>query len=126
MANKETRIIKANTLEELRQKSNEISLNLGDNEQLNVSISDKTYNYNSVAAGSVLFTGADSNSKTQRFEIKTEETLDNTAGYIILTGSPSISGFTAGGTLTQSGGFTSTIVSVSTDKILIKNINPSR
>ena len=31
MANKETRIFKSNTFEELRQKNNEVSLHLGDN-----------------------------------------------------------------------------------------------
>ena len=36
-ANKETRILKSNTQEQFRQKSNEISLHLGDNEQLMVS-----------------------------------------------------------------------------------------
>ena len=45
MANKETRIYKTDTLELLRQKSNEISLHLGDNEQLNALMADKTYNY---------------------------------------------------------------------------------
>ena len=31
MANKETRIFKSNTFEEFRQKTNEVSLHLGDN-----------------------------------------------------------------------------------------------
>ena len=33
MANKETRIYKSDTLEQFRQKSNDVSLHLGDNEQ---------------------------------------------------------------------------------------------
>ena len=79
MANKETRILKNNTLEELRQKSNEISLHLGDNEQLNALMADKTYNY-TAAAGDVLFSGSDTSSpaKTARFEISPAHTVDNT------------------------------------------------
>jgi hypothetical protein len=121
MANKETRIFTTDTLETLRQKTNDIALNLGDNEQFNASLSDKTFNYNNVSAGDTLFTGLDVLNKTQQFNIKTEQTLDNTGGYIILTGSPSITGFVADAILTQAGGYSATIVSASTDKILVKN-----
>ena len=121
MANKETRIFKSNTFEELRQKNNEVSLHLGDNEQLNVSLKDKTFDFANVSAGSTLFDGLDDNTKIVRTEIKTEETLDNTGGYIILNGSPSITGFDSGVTLTQSGGYSATIVSSSSNKILVKN-----
>ena len=121
MANKETRVLKSNTFEEFRQKTNEVSLHLGDNEQLNASLSDKTFNYNNVSAGETLFAGLDVLGKTQEFSIKPEETLDNTGGYIILTGSPSIAGFVADAILTQAGGYSATIVSASTDKILVKN-----
>ena len=121
MANKETRIFKSNTLEELRQKTNDIALNLGDNEQFNASLSDKTFNYNNVSAGDTLFTGFDVLNKTQQFDIKTEQTLDNTGGHIILTGSPSISGFTSGSIITQSNGYSATLVSASTEKLLVKH-----
>ena len=94
---------------------------MGDNEQLNVSLSDKTFNYNDASAGDTLFSGFDVLNKLQEFNIKTEQTLDNTGGYIILTGSPSITGFVADATLTQAGGYSATIVSASTDKILVKN-----
>ena len=96
MANKETRIFTTDTLETLRQKTNEVSLHLGDNEQFSASLSDKTFNYDNVSAGETLFSGLDILSKTQQFSIKTEQTLDNTGGYIILTGSPTITGFVAG------------------------------
>ena len=121
MANKETRIFTTDTLETLRQKTNDIALNLGDNEQFNVSLSDKTFNYNNVSAGDTLFSGFDVLNKLQEFNIKTEQTLDNTGGYIILTGSPSITGFVADAILTQAGGYSATIVSASTDKVLVKN-----
>ena len=121
MANKETRVFKSNTFEEFRQKTNEVSLHLGDNEQLNVSLSDKTFNYDNVSAGDILFSGPDDNTKQTLFNIKTEETLDNTGGYIILNGSPSITGFDSGVTLSQSAGYSATIVSSSSNKILVKN-----
>ena len=121
MANKETRIIKSNTLEEFRQKTNEVSLHLGDNEQLNASLTDKTFDFANVSAGDTLFDANDNNSKTVEFNIKSEETLDNTGGYIILKGSPTLTGFVADATVTQTGGYSATIVSVSSDKILVKN-----
>ena len=40
---KETRILKSNTIEQLRQKSNEVSLNLGDTDQLDSLVGDKVY-----------------------------------------------------------------------------------
>jgi hypothetical protein len=125
MANKETRIFKSNTFEEFRQKTNDVSLYLGDNEQLNVSLSDKTFNYDNVSAGTTILTGLDVLNKTQQFNIKTEQTIDNTGGYIILTGSPSITGFVPDATITQTGGYTATIVSVTSDKILVKNSSGS-
>jgi len=122
MANKETRILKSNTLEVLRQKANEVSLHLGDNELINGNIKDKTFNYDNVSVGSSLFHGIDSNNKTAEFEIKPEESIDNTAGYIILVGSPTMpSSFVAGAAITQSGGYTSTIVSATSEKILVTN-----
>ena len=77
MANKETRIYKTDTLESLRQKSNEISLHLGDNEQLNALMADKTYVY-SASAGDTLFAGPDTSSpaKTARFEVSPAELLN--------------------------------------------------
>ena len=121
MANKETRIYKTDTLEQLRQKANEVSLHLGDNEQLASNLTDKTYDFVDVSAGDSLFQGNDDNSKTIRFEIKPAEVLDNTGGYIILKDVSSLTGFDAGDTLTQSGGYSATIVASSPEKILVKN-----
>ena len=121
MANKETRIYKTDTLEQLRQKTNEVSLHLGDNEQLASNLTDKTYDFVDVSAGDSLFQGNDDNAKTIRFEIKPAEVLDNTGGYIILKDVSSLTGFAAGDTLTQSGGYSATIVASSTEKILVKN-----
>ena len=127
MANKETRIYKSDTLETLRQKSNEISLHLGDNEQLNSLMADKTYVY-SAGAGDTLFAGSDTSTpaKTARFETSPTHTLDNTGGYIILEGVSSLaSSYIAGAIIYQgtsgSASYSATIVSASTDKILVRD-----
>jgi hypothetical protein len=114
--NNETRILKSNSIEELRQKSNEVSLGLGDKKLLDSDIADKIFTH-TASAGDYLVSPA-----TTRFEYKPEETVDNTGGYILLTGSPTVgSGFAAGSAVTQSGGYSATIVSASTTKILVKN-----
>jgi hypothetical protein len=127
MANKETRIYKTDTLEGLRQKSNEISLHLGDNEQLNALMADKTYNY-SAGAGQTLFAGPDTSSpaKTSRFETSPANTVDNTGGYIILEGVSSLaSSYVANAVIYQGTSGSETwqgyIVSASTDKILVRD-----
>ena len=127
MANKETRIYKTDTLESLRQKSNEISLHLGDNEQLNALMADKTYVY-SAGAGDTLFAGPDTSSpaKTARFEVSPAHTVDNTGGYIVLEGVSSIaSAYIAGAVIYQgsssSPSWSGYIVSSSTSKILVRD-----
>jgi len=127
MANKETRIYKTDTLETLRQKSNEISLHLGDNEQLNSLMADKTYVY-SAAAGDTLFAGADTSSpaKTARFEVSPTHTVDNTGGYIVLKSVSSLdSSYIPGNIIYQgtsgSASYSATIVSASTDRILVRD-----
>ena len=70
-ANNETRILASNTLEQFRQKSNEVSLHLGDNALIDSRILDKTVSYTAVAS-QTLFTGSG-----LRFELKPEETLDD-------------------------------------------------
>ena len=57
--NNETRIIKQNTLEQFRQKTNEISLHIGDNGQLESRLTDKVYNYNNVGTGASIIKGND-------------------------------------------------------------------
>ena len=127
MANKETRIYKTDTLEKLRQKSNEISLHLGDNEQLNALMADKTYVY-SASAGQTLFDGSDTSSpaKTSKFETSPAHTVDNTAGYIILDSVSSIaSSYIADAMIYQgttgSPTWQAYIISATTDKILVRD-----
>ena len=120
-SNKQTTILKTNTFEELRQKANEVSLRLGDNDQLDSLLEDKVYNY-TASADQIRFLGSDNDSDTLSFEISPQNTVDNTAGYIILHGSPTIpAGFIADATLTQTNGYQATITSVTSSKILVRN-----
>ena len=74
--NSETRILKTNTLEQLRQKSNDVSLDLGDNKLIDSRILDKTISF-TAAASQILF-----ESGTMRYELKSGETLDDTTHSI--------------------------------------------
>ena len=112
-SNKQTVINKSNTLEQFRQKANDVSLHLGDNDQLASHLSDYVSGF-TAAANDVRYI------ITTGFEHKGEETLDNTAGYIILQDSPTLpASFVAGATLTQDSGYSAEIVSVSDEKILV-------
>jgi len=74
--NNETRTRKNNTLEQFRQNSNDISLDLGDNNLIDSRILDKTISF-TAAAGQTLF-----ESGTMRYELKSDETLDDTTHAI--------------------------------------------
>jgi len=71
--NNETRIQKTDTIEQLRQKNNEVSLHLGDNGLIDSRILDKTESI-TAAASQTLFTASG-----LRFEVKPGETIDNNA-----------------------------------------------
>ena len=112
-SNKQTVINKSNTLEQFRQKANDVSLHLGDNDQLASHLSDYVSGF-TASANDVRYI------ITTGFEHKAEETIDNTAGYIILQDSPTLpASFVAGATLTQDSGYSAEIVSVSDEKILV-------
>ena len=148
-ANNETRTLKSNSIEELRQKSNEVSLHLGDNGLIDSRILDKTESFTALA-GQKVFT-----SNTLRFELKPEETIDlaaesvsvgvvkvfddgaeltqgtATANFIVpnfsllvtLQNTPTIpSQFIEDAVLTQSGGFSGTLLSADTSVLRFKAI----
>ena len=71
--NSETRIRKNNTLEEFRQKSNDISLDLGDNKLIDSRILDKTLTFTATNDQAFFESG------TMRYEYKSDETLDEPA-----------------------------------------------
>ena len=148
-ANNETRTLKSNSIEELRQKSNEVSLHLGDNGLIDSRILDKTESFTALA-GQKVFT-----SNTLRFELKPEETIDlsaesvsvgvvkvfkdgteltqgtATANFIApnfsllvtLQNTPTIPAeFIEDAVLTQSGGFSGTLLSADTSVLRFKAI----
>ena len=150
--NNETRIQKTDTIEQFRQKSNEISLHLGDNGLIDSRILDKTESFTAAASQS-LFT-----SNTLRFELKPGESLDDSANSealnigvvkvfkdgteltqglgaaqfevpnfvlnVVCTGSFTVpTEFVEGATLTQSGGFSGVLLSASTTELRFKSVN---
>jgi hypothetical protein len=74
--NSETRIRKNNTLEEFRQKSNDISLDVGDNKLIDSRILDKTLTFTASADQAFFESGS------MRYEYKSDETLDDTTHQI--------------------------------------------
>ena len=147
----EVRTLKSNTLEELRQKSNELSIrNVGDDNLLSSNLGDKTESF-TATAGQKFF------ELTGRFEILPEITIDKTTGvaeayrtgafrvtkqgtsltqglaaadfkvpnYILkvtLTGSPTIPAeFVENAVLTQANGFSGVLYRATTSELLFKS-----
>ena len=73
MANNESKVLKNNTLEQWRQKTNEVSHHLGDVDQLDSRLTDKVYTYSSTSESSFSVFDNDASSKNLRFELKPEE-----------------------------------------------------
>ena len=121
MASNEHKVLKSNSFEDWRQKTNEISFDLGDDSLLDdVRLGDRVFEY-TASANQVRFSG-----NNLEIQILPDQTLDNTGGYIILAHGTSIpTSFVNNATVTQSGGYTATIESVVTNdsktKILVKN-----
>ena len=149
----EVRTLKSNTLEEFRQKSNELSIrNVGDDNLLSSNLGDKTESF-TATSGQKFF------ELTERFEILPEITVDKTTGvaesyrtgavrvtkqgvaltqglaaadfkvpnYVLkvtLNGSPTIhSSFVENATLTQSGGFSGVLLSADSTILRFKTTN---
>ena len=149
----EVRTLKANTLEEFRQKSNELSIrNVGDDNLLSSNLGDKTESF-TATSGQKFF------ELTGRFEILPEITVDKTTGVaesyrtgavrvtkqgttltqglaaadfkvpnyvlkITLNGSPTIhSSFVENATVTQTGGFSGVILSADSNTVRLKTTN---
>ncbi len=147
----EVRILKSNTLEEFRQKSNELSIrNVGDDNLIHTNIADKKESF-TATAGQKFF------ELSGRFEVLPEQTIDKTTGVaeayrvgavrvtkqgtalvqglasanfkvpnyslkVTLTGSPTIpSEFVENAVLTQSGGFSGTLLSADSTTLRFKS-----
>jgi len=127
MADNEIKILKTNTFEEWRQKSNEVSLNVGADDRLDARLTDKVFKHDNVSGLKLnIIDGNDDDSKQQVFPLISDTHIDNTNGYIILKQGTTIpSSFVKGATVSQSGGYTAVIESVVTvdskPKILVKN-----
>ena len=128
----ETKIVKSNTFEEWRQKTNEISFDVGGNSNLDDRFTDRLFTYNSVSdTAKNIVTGDDdtpSTAQTLQFEILPDSAIDNTGGYIILTHGATLHATIINGVeITQSGSsdFSGIVVSKTTvdgkPKILVKD-----
>lgn len=129
MANNESKVLKNNTLEQWRQKTNEVSHHLGDVDQLDSRLTDKVYTYSSTSESSFSVFDNDASSKNLRFELKPEESIDAPA-TIIMTGNPTIpSSFVSGVVLFQgssgSESFTGIINYINVNKISLRNTTGS-
>ena len=147
----EVRILKSNTLEEFRQKSNELSIrNVGDDNLIHTNIGDKKESF-TAAASQKFF------ELSGRFEVLPDQTIDKVTGTaesyrvgavrvtkqgtalvqglesanfkvpnytlkVTLTGSPTIpSEFVENAVLTQSGGFSGTLLSADSTTLRFKS-----
>ncbi len=149
----EVRILKTNTLEEFRQKSNELSIrNVGDDNLIHTNIGDKKESF-TAAASQKFF------ELTGRFEVLPDQTIDKVTGTaesyrvgavrvtkqgtalvqglesanfkvpnytlkVTLTGSPTIPAeFVENAVLTQSGGFSGTLLSADSTTLRFKSFS---
>ena len=125
MANNETKVLKNNTLEEWRQKTNEVSHELGDVSLLDARLTDKQFNFTGNGTQFLFGATADNNSKDLQIQLKPEEVIDAPA-TIIMTGNPTIpASFVSGKVLFQgssgSESFTGIINYINKNKISLKN-----
>ena len=125
MANNESKVSKTNTLEQWRQKTNEVSHHIGDVDQLDARLTDKVYTYSSTSESVFTVFNNDAASKNLRFELKPEESLDSIA-TIIMTSAPTIpASFVSSVVLFQGSSgsetFTGTINFINVNKISLKN-----
>ena len=77
---KETTVLRGNTLEQWRQRTNKVSYDLGALDELHADFTDSILNFTAIADQTNFY------SPLLAIGISPEETLDNTAGSIILTG----------------------------------------
>ena len=126
MANNEHKVLKSNTFEEWRQKTNEASYDLGDNALLdNTRLSDKVLNY-TASAGQIHITGNDNNSDNLVIQKLPDAFIDNTGGYIVLAHNTTVpASYVNGAAIVQGSTYSATIESVVTvdnkSRILVKN-----
>ena len=131
-ANNETKVQKSNTLEQWRVKTNTVSHHVGDIDLLDGRLTDGLFLFTGDGSTTRFGFGTDNSSKTLRIELQPENPVDSIA-QILLTGSPSLTGFVADVVVFQgsvgSETFTGQINYINANKIVLRNttgtFNPS-
>ena len=116
---KETAVVRSNTLEQWRQKTNKISFELGSVSELDSNLTDSILEFTATEGQTVFY------SDTLAIPFAPQEEIDNLAGSLILVPGATVNaGFVADEVIFQGteGAETwqATIVSVSDDKIIVK------
>jgi hypothetical protein len=139
---KETLVNKSDTFEDWRQKSNDISLDLGavaSNQSYNANsldiesrLTDQYVTKSDLGDGGLYIRDVTTLPNGLEIDYSADRKVDNTDGYIILKeGVTNTSDFIAGDQITQYAAnatgtaaiFTAVIVSISAKKILVENVN---
>ena len=124
-ANNETKVQKSNTLEQWRVATNTVSHHVGDIDLLDSRLTDKVFTFTGDGATTRFGFGTDTGSKTLRIELQPENPIDAIA-QVILTGSPSLTGFVADVVVFQgsvgSETFTAQINYINANRIVLRNI----
>ena len=131
-ANNETKVQKSNTLEQWRVKTNTVSHHVGDIDLLDGRLTDGLFLFTGDGSTTRFGFGTDNSSKSLRIELQPENPVDSIA-QILLTGSPSLTGFVADVVVFQgsvgSETFTGQINYINANKIVLRNttgtFNPS-
>ena len=123
-ANNETKVQKSNTLEQWRVATNTVSHHVGDVDLLDARLTDGLFTFTGDGSTTRFGFGTDTGSKTLRIELQPENPVDSIA-QILLTGSPSLTGFVADVVVFQgsvgSETFTGQINYINANKIVLRN-----
>ena len=104
MSDNEIKIYKSNTFEQWRQKSNELSFNVGDDSLLDSRLTDRVFSYTGITGDnrlSIVANDGGVSSPTMHFHQLPDSKIDNFAGYIILKHGTSTTGFQPGQNIYQ-------------------------
>ena len=112
MSDNEIKILKSNTFEQWRQKSNQLSMNVGADDLLDSGrLTDKVFPFDIVQGTSQsIIIGEDNDGNDLHFHRISDSYITNSSGHIILAKSASIpASFVSSALITQTNGFTAVI-----------------
>lgn len=112
MSDNEIKILKSNTFEQWRQKSNQLSMNVGSDDLLDTArLTDKVFTYSNVQGTSrSVIIGGDDDGNNLHLHTIADSNITNSAGTIILAKNTTIpSTFTSGTAMTQGATYTGII-----------------